>query len=212
MRNFRHFFNKLACSLIALAALGGVFEPLVSNILSESPTQVAYAKKTKKPKGKRNKKTRKEISYKSWRWKKAKAKVYIDLNDNQNLISATNDAIEAWNATGAFTFIKTNNKKKAGIVIEQVYSPNSNYAGYTTFNYYVKTKILYSALVKLNTYYLENFSPYDYTYDRIVNTVEHELGHAVGLKHNKGESVMYPTGSLYTIMPVDIVNLKRLYK
>lgn len=209
MRKFRHFFNKLAYALVALVALSSVFEPLIGNT---SSTQVTYAKKAKKAKGKRHKKVRKVTSYKNWRWKEAKAKVYIDLDNNQNLISATNDAIEAWNATGAFTFTKTKRKKKADIVIEQVYSPNSNYAGYTTFNYYVKTKILYSALVKLNTYYLENFSPYDYTYDRVVNTVEHELGHAIGLKHNKGESVMYPTGSLYSIMPIDITNINRLYK
>lgn len=119
--------------------------------------------------------------------------------------------ILTWNDTGAFTFVKTKNKKNADITVEQVYSPNTNYAGYTTFHYYVKSGLLFSADTKLNTYYLDNFSSYNYSYERVVNTVEHELGHAIGLKHNNGQSVMYPTGSIYPIQDIDIQNVKKLY-
>jgi predicted Zn-dependent protease len=198
MNKIYHFFIKLLCTLI-IVGTANCFAPISNNNF----TQVVYAKKTKK--------SQKNKVPTSWRWKSAKAFVYVDLNNNQDLISATNDAIDAWNDTGAFNFIKTENKKKANIVIEQVYSPNTNYAGYTTFHYYTKNKILYSAVTRLNIFYLDNFSAYDYSRQRVINTVEHELGHAIGLKHNNGQSVMYPVGSLYSIEPSDIATVKKLY-
>ncbi len=81
----------------------------------------------------------------------------------------------------------------------------------TTYKYYSGIRSLYSAKVALNTYYLEN-SYYNYTQARIVNTVEHELGHAIGLDHRRGVTVMYPTGSIYSIQPKDVALVKKIYK
>lgn len=46
------------------------------------------------------------------------------------------------------------------------------------------TKRFTNVTVRLNRYYLLN-SQYGYSYERIVNTAEHELGHAIGLEHNE---------------------------
>ncbi|MEB3363853.1 hypothetical protein SDC49_09225 [Lactobacillus sp. R2/2] len=50
---------------------------------------------------------------------KPKASVYIDLEDNQELISATNDAIEAWNKTDAFIFTKASSRKKPILLLNK---------------------------------------------------------------------------------------------
>ena len=62
----------------------------------------------------------------------------------------------------------------------------------------------------LNQAYL--LSPeYNYSYQQIVNTAEHELGHVIGLSHTDEMSVMQPAGSLYSIQQLDIDNVKQLY-
>lgn len=209
MSKFRCFLNKLTYSIIVAIAIISYVGTIDNNFLSTGPTnQIVYAKKSKS----RKETVENAKTSVSWRWKKPKATVYVNLKRNRNLASATNAAIAAWNKTGAFTFTKTKNKKKADITIGQVYSPYIDYAGYTTLHYYVSSGFLISATTKLNTYYLDNHSTYHYNRERIINTVEHELGHALGLKHNTGTSVMYPTGSIFSIQPDDVMAVETLYK
>ena len=65
--------------------------------------------------------------------------------------------------------------------------------------------------VRLNRHYLLN-KQYNYSHQRIVNTAEHELGHAIGLDHTEEESVMQATGSFYNIQERDIEAVRQLYK
>ncbi len=143
-------------------------------------------------------------------WSNPEAKVYIDISNNAQLRSAAVNAMNAWNRTGAFTFHQINDKKDAQIVINTVDNSDTNAAGETATTYNPATGHLLKATVNLNRYYLQN-EWYGYSYNRIVNTAEHELGHAIGLNHTNNVSVMYPKGSIYTIQPQDIKTVKKIY-
>ncbi|WEV51287.1 matrixin family metalloprotease [Lactobacillus sp. ESL0731] len=200
MEKFLHFLRKLSCALVVVISLGSLYVSAISPV--NTPSQVVLAKHP-------TRKTAKN-SGKNCHWPKRTAKVYINLGNNPELTQATQDAISAWNDTGSFTFTQTSKKKQAQITIGPSFDPDTKATGLTGITYNPKTKQLYKAKIKLNVYYLLN-PMYDYTYQRIINTVEHELGHAIGLNHNKGKSVMYPAGSIYPIEPQDVAKVKQIY-
>lgn len=146
---------------------------------------------------------------KNSRWTKPSATVYIDLS-NPVLRSATDSAIAQWNQTRAFTFYKTSNKKEADIVVSTINEQKDGAAGLTNNKMDATTGYLIHADVQLNTGYLLNPS-YGYSQQRIINTAEHELGHAIGLAHTNSPSVMQPAGSFYSIQPIDVQAVKKLY-
>lgn len=217
MRRFFNFIKNLLILAIMAAAVVNYHEQIQTFLLEAAGTASTYLEqkglksKTLDLSGgivtESNKKVTKNTT--GYRWPKATAKVYIGVKQT-DLYNATVNATAAWNQTGAFTFKQTKNKKNAQIVVV-ANSKNSGAAGLTTYKYLSHTNRLYSAQVALNTYYLEN-DYYNYTQARIVNTVEHELGHAIGLDHRTGVTVMYPTGSIYTIQPKDIKLVKKIYK
>lgn len=153
----------------------------------------------------------KETGKKQIHWSKPEAKVYVNLASNPTLRSASIDALNNWNRTGAFTFKQVDHRKQAQIVIQDYDDSGSSAAGETFTTYNPADHLLLKATVYLNKFYLQN-PWYGYDNNRIVNTVEHELGHAIGLNHTNGVSVMYPKGSVYTIQPQDIQAVKRIYQ
>ena len=144
------------------------------------------------------------------RWGQASATVYID-TANETFRSAYQEAIDAWNQTGAFTFQIINDKDKADIVAMEMNDGNVSAAGEAESQTNLLTKRFTHVTVRLNSYYLLD-RRYGYSHERIVNTAAHELGHAIGLDHNEEESVMQSAGSFYSIQPIDIQAVKDLYQ
>lgn len=153
--------------------------------------------------------TTSENGNESGQWTSTTATLYLDL-DNQTLDQATRDAIQAWNDTGAFTFKITTNRQKADVVITTMNDSSNGAAGLTKMNINSVTHYFVNGKMYLNQAYL--LSPeYNYSYQQIVNTDEHELGHVIGLSHTDEISVMQPAGLLYSIQQLDIDNVKQLY-
>ena len=144
------------------------------------------------------------------RWDTASATVYIDTQD-ETFRSAYQEAIRAWNQTGAFTFQIVNDKNQANIVATEMNDGTVSAAGEAESQTNLLTRRFTNVTVRLNRYYLLN-SQYGYSYERIVNTAEHELGHAIGLEHNEEKSVMQSSGSFYSIQAVDVQTVKELYQ
>ena len=144
------------------------------------------------------------------RWDTASATVYIDTQD-ETFRSAYQEAIRAWNQTGAFTFQIVNDKNQANIVATEMNNSTVSAAGEAESKTNLLTKRFTNVTVRLNRYYLLN-SQYSYSYERIVNTAEHELGHAIGLEHNEEKFVMQSAGSFYGIQAVDVQAVKELYQ
>lgn len=144
-------------------------------------------------------------------WQEASATIYLDPNLDTAFQQAYLEAINQWNQTGAFNFTIVNNIKDANIIATQEYNAYTNAAGVTESRYDPYAGRMYTATIKLNAYYLLN-PRFGYNQERITNTAAHELGHAIGLDHNDGDSLMQPAGSYKGIRPVDINTVRQLYK
>ena len=146
------------------------------------------------------------------RWNQASATVYIDPSANEVFRSAYEEAIANWNQTGAFTFQIVDSQEEADIIATEMNDGSVSAVGEAQSQSNLLTNRFISVTVRLNAYYLLD-NRYQYSQRRIVNTAEHELGHAIGLDHNnEEESVMQSAGSFYSIQESDIQAVKALYQ
>ena len=143
------------------------------------------------------------------RWESNRVTIYLSTQD-QTFRQAYQEAIANWNATGAFEFVLVDREQDAQVVATDMNDGSVSAAGVTESESNVLTKRLVRATVKLNHYYLSN-PRFGYDMERIRNTAEHELGHAIGLAHNEGQSVMQSAGSYLSIQPEDVVAVRKLY-
>ena len=129
-------------------------------------------------------------NYNTPHWSSNEATIFIKAKTPE-IVTAYKEAITSWNNTGAFNFLLTDDKLKANIIADERYEENvASPLGVTYSTYYVPTK----------------------HGGKLLNTAQHELGHAIGLDHNSAvASVMEPKGGKTSIQPVDINNVKKLY-
>lgn len=142
------------------------------------------------------------------RWPQNTATVYLNIN-NRILKAATINALAQWNHSRAFIFRQVNSQTNANIIVTTMDTSNGA-AGLTNVTTNLLTGYFNHATVQLNIAYLLN-PAYGYSQQRIINTAEHELGHAIGLHHTNQPSVMQPAGSYYSIQPQNIQDVEKLY-
>lgn len=157
-----------------------------------------------------------------FRYEQPTAKYYIRKGTPQSYRIIINQAITNWNNTHAFTWVRSKTKVPTTIGVtnsNQGFWKGNHYAG-VTLNL-TKTKNVNDhtfqtgAKITLNPRVMANMR---YTYNQQLLTVEHELGHAMGLKHNhERDSIMYPNDTYYNslnpnqIGPSDISGVQTLY-
>ena len=149
-------------------------------------------------------------SYSGARWPTNSASIYIDSSD-PTFRQAYETAIANWNATGVFSFVLVEDPNQADILATDYSDQETQAAGLAETQTNALTNQIQSVTVYLNSFYLLNES-YGYSFERIVHTAEHELGHAIGLAHDDTEdSVMQSAGSHYGIQETDIAAVRELY-
>ena len=149
-------------------------------------------------------------SYSGARWSTNGASIYIESSD-PTFRQAYETAIANWNATGVFSFVLVEDPNQADILATDYSDQETQAAGLAETQTNALTNQIQSVTVYLNSFYLLNES-YGYSFERIVHTAEHELGHAIGLAHDDTEdSLMQSAGSRYGIQETDIIAVRELY-
>lgn len=162
--------------------------------------------------------------------KKPVRTVYLKMKPKSFLYKTMKQAMKAWNNTGAFTFKQVKRQRDANIIVTDIKRKDIPMPGIA----FVKDDVLHIdrkasklnpvinlKLAFLNKAYVRKMlrnsniseDQADLAFSRLTLAIcEHELGHAIGLKHYKGAkpSVMKENPGV-PIQPVDVQNVRKLY-
>lgn len=162
--------------------------------------------------------------------KKPVRTVYLKMKPKSFLYKTMKQAMKAWNNTGAFTFKQVKRQRDANIIVTDIKRKDIPMPGIA----FVKDDVLHidrkasklNPVINLNPAFLnksyvrkqlkDSGIPADQTdlaFSRLTLAIcEHELGHAIGLKHYKGAkpSVMKENPGV-PIQTVDVQNVRKLY-
>lgn len=210
MTNIKRFFTVIIICLLAATSIN-LYQtnPELRHNIQQFITQPAIKSQKKKSPAHQTKPFAQrdpDTSLIDSRWPQNRATIYLNVH-NQVLHDATEIAIKKWNKTGVFTFHKTSNPN-ANIVVSEMDDTKTPAAGLTCVNMNQSTGYLLFAKVLLNK--ADLLDP-NLPHAQMLNIIEHELGHAIGLQHTNAVSVMQPVGGNYPIQKLDIENVKRLY-
>ncbi|WP_087716340.1 matrixin family metalloprotease [Levilactobacillus brevis] len=122
------------------------------------------------------------------------------------------EAIKAWNETGAFHFRKADSASAAQVTLKVASKHEAAALGEDVglTEYTAKNSYLQRATATLNPTLLHE---YNYSRANQLAVAGHELGHVMGLAHNPDkQSVMYYRNRKVGIQPVDIQGVKLRYQ
>ena len=162
--------------------------------------------------------------------KKPVRTVYLKMKPKNFLYQTMKQAMKAWNNTGAFTFKQVKRQRDTNIIVTDIKRKDIPMPGIA----FVKDDVLHidrkasklNPVINLNPAFLnksyvrkqlkDSGIPEDQAdlalYRWTLAICEHEIGHAMGLKHYKGKgaSVMKENSGV-PIQAVDVQNVRKLY-
>ncbi|MDF7669263.1 matrixin family metalloprotease [Lactobacillus sp. ESL0703] len=151
----------------------------------------------------------KAITPYGWRFPEQHS-TYVINKQSKYYKSIWKKATNAWTKAG-FKWTKASSSKTHLLALTQKQDKTLiGLAGVDHMQYNTSNHLIVSNKVELNKTSLKK---YNYTTQQKINVAEHELGHALGLKHNlkNSKSVMNPANRIYSIEKPDIRGMKKAY-
>ncbi|WP_143441325.1 matrixin family metalloprotease [Apilactobacillus kunkeei] len=144
----------------------------------------------------------------SYRYSKKTAN-YHDKSTSAHYKYVWKKAVEAWKQKG-FRWTSKGSSKTNLTSYSDSSKKGLTIAGYDAVRYNPSNGYIIRTNVMINRAFFEK---YGYSTDDQIHVAEHELGHALGLAHNKvnSKSVMNPANRFYGIQPCDVRGMNKRY-